>query len=255
MNYIFEVSWEVCNKVGGINTVLRSKAPHAVRAVADGYYLLGPWLDQNPEFEETKEAGSAEMVKALEERGLKVRIGRWAIAGRPKVVLVDFRGRSDTDKILFSYWKQFGVESLEGGWDYMEPVLFSTTCGEVIEAIHGAVVTENDRAVAHFHEWMCGGGLLYLKQNVPEIGTVFTTHATVLGRSMSGQGLNVYSPDIRIDPHADAKRFGVAAKHSMESACAREADAFTTVSEVTADEATIILGVRPSHVVFNGVDV
>ncbi|MCU0662427.1 MAG: alpha-glucan family phosphorylase [Myxococcota bacterium] len=255
MNYLFEVSWEVCNKVGGINTVLRSKAPHAVRAFADGYTLLGPWLDSNPEFEESKEESAAALVHTLAARGLKVRIGRWAIAGRPRVILVDFKGRGETDKILFSYWQQFGVESLEGGWDYIEPVLFSSTCGEVIEAIHEALVAENDRAVAHFHEWMCGGGLLYLKQNVPEIGTVFTTHATILGRSMSGQGLNVYSPDIRIDPSADSKRFGVSAKHSMESACAREADAFTTVSEVTADESEVILGVRPSHVVYNGVDV
>jgi phosphorylase/glycogen(starch) synthase len=255
MNYLFEVSWEVCNKVGGINTVLRSKAPHAARAFAEGYYLLGPWLDSNPEFEEEQDKHSARLAASLSERGLKVRFGRWAIPGRPKVVLVDFRGRNDVDKILFSYWQQFGVESLEGGWDYMEPVLFSTTCGEVIEGLHEVLASENDHTVAHFHEWMGGGGLLYLKQNVPEIGTVFTTHATVLGRSMSGHGLNVYSPNIHIDPSQDAKRFGVSAKHSMESACAREADAFTTVSEVTAEESEVILEVRPSHIVYNGVDV
>ncbi len=253
MKYLFEVSWEVCNLVGGIYTVLRSKTPQAIKEFGDNYFLLGPLLESNAEFIETDEPGWGPIRTALEAKGLFCRFGRWAIDGRPRVILVDFKDRGAPDKILFNYWQQFGVDSLSGGWDYTEPVIFSTTCGEVIEVIYDTIASEV-AAVAHFHEWMCGGGLLYLKKHAPEIGTVFTTHATILGRSMAGAGVDIYSNAGDIDPEVQAKSFGVHAKYSMETTCAREADSFTTVSSVTADEAAVILERRPHYIVCNGVD-
>jgi phosphorylase/glycogen(starch) synthase len=253
MKYLFEVSWEVCNLVGGIYTVLRSKAPQAVEEFGSNYYLLGPLLDNNSDFTATDEPGWKPLRRALENKGLHCRFGRWEVDGRPKVVLVDFKDRQSPDKILFNYWQQFGVDSLSGGWDYIEPVLFSTACGEVIEGIYDEIASEA-AAVAHFHEWMCGGGLLYLKKHAPEIGTVFTTHATVLGRSMASAGMDVYSAAGDIEVEQKAKSFGVYAKHSMEITCAREADSFTTVSPVTSDEAAAILERRPHYVVCNGLD-
>ncbi|MDD5306709.1 MAG: alpha-glucan family phosphorylase [Deltaproteobacteria bacterium] len=255
MKFVFEVSWEVCNKVGGIHTVITSKATHAVREYGDNYYLLGPLLDHNTDFEETDDAGYGPIRAELEKKGLSCRLGRWQIPGRPRVVLVDFRNRYDVSKLLYDYWQQSGVNSYSGGYDYVEPVVFSTACGEVVEAIHRAVVTENDGAVAHFHEWMCGAGLLHLKHKLPEIGTVFTTHATILGRSMAGSGVDIYAQKAGINPEEDAKAYGVAAKHSMEAASAREADCFTTVSGVTADEAAVVLGKAPDRIVFNGLDI
>lgn len=254
MKYLFEVSWEVCNLVGGIYTVLRSKAEEAVRAFGDNYFLLGPIRENNTDFVETDEEFFGKMRPHLEKRGLRFKLGRWEIDGRPRVILVDFQGHHNPEKILFSYWQQFGVDSMGSGWDYIEPVLFSTVCGEVIQAIHDEVLSENDTAVAHFHEWMCGGGLLHLKKTTPEIGTVFTTHATILGRAMAGAGVDIYSRNTGIDPLKDSKKFGVAAKWSMEAVCAREADVFTTVSQVTADEAEKFLLKRPSFAVFNGIN-
>ena len=254
MTYLFEVSWEVCNLVGGIYTVLRSKAPEALKAFGENYFLIGPLLEENADFVETDEPVYRPIRAALEAKDLRCRLGRWKIDGEPRVILVDFKNRHDAEKVLYNYWQQFGVDSMAGSWDYIEPVLFSTTCGEVIEAINDTVVEEHEQTVAHFHEWMCGGGLLYLRRNAPEIGTVFTTHATILGRSMAGSGINVYSGDRKINPEKDAKQFGVQAKYSMEAVCAREADSFTTVSQVTAEEAEAILGQRPHFAVFNGVD-
>ncbi|MCP4677943.1 MAG: alpha-glucan family phosphorylase [Deltaproteobacteria bacterium] len=256
MMYLFEVSWEVCNLVGGIYTVLRSKAPEVVKSFEDNYFLLGPLLEgNNADFLETDDPEWNPLQEALEKKGLHCRFGRWRIDGQPKVILVGFKDRYDPEKTLFNLWQQFGVDSMTGGWDYIEPVLFSTACGEVIETICETIVSEDDQIVAHFHEWMCGGGLLYLKKNTPEVGTVFTTHATILGRSMSGSGVNIYSESRQIDPETDAVEFGVLAKHSMESVCAREADCFTTVSDVTSEEAAVILSRRPHVVVANGIDV
>lgn len=256
MKYLFEVSWEVCNLVGGIHTVLRMKAPEAVNAYGDQYFLLGPIIDGvvPSEFVETDEPEWVAVRQSLEEKHLVCRLGRWKINGNPRVVLVDFRNRYNPEKVLFNYWQQFGVDSLSGGWDYIEPVLFSTACGEVIETIQDALNLETHQTVAHFHEWMSGGGLLYLKKNAPEIGTVFTTHATILGRVMAGAGLRIFSDEIHIDPLQDSKNFGVQAKYAMEATCAREADVFTTVSEVTADESQLMLKQKPHFVVYDGID-
>ena len=184
---LFEVSWEVCNKVGGIYAVVSSKALEAAALFGDNYYLLGPDLGNNAEFEETDEACWQELRAITARRNLACRFGRWDIPGRPKVILVGYRDRFNQGQLLFSLWNRYGIDSISGGWDYVEPVMFSTACGEVIEAAcQTLAVPASGPVLAHFHEWMCGGGLLYLKERAPKLGTVFTTHATMLGRSMAG---------------------------------------------------------------------
>lgn len=254
MKYLFEVSWEVCNMVGGIHTVIRSKAAQAVNTFGDNYFLLGPMQDNNLDFEETDDDVFSRIRPLLEEKGLHCKLGRWKIDGNPRVILVHFKDRYDSGKLLYQYWQRFGVNSMGSSWDYIEPVIFSTACGEVIETIHDGIITSGDTATAHFHEWMSGGGLLHLKKTTPEIGTVFTTHATVLGRSLCGAGVDIYAEDVQIDPAHEAGVYGVSAKASLESVCAREADIFTTVSNVTAEEATKMLGVRPHYAVYNGIN-
>ncbi len=253
---LFETSWEVCNKVGGIHTVLRTKAAHAVQEFGENYFLVGPLLPQNVEFEETDEACWRNLREPLAVKGFEFRFGRWAIPGRPKVILLKSDNHYDKDQILYRLWEQFGVDSIAGGWDYIEPVQFSTACGEVIHTLVKVLTRENKelRAVAQFHEWMTGAGLLYLKDKAPAIATVFTTHATVLGRSLMGNGRDLYGELDRISPVEEARNYNVIAKHSMEHVSAREADCFTTVSEITAREAHKILGRRPA-ITENGMDI
>lgn len=261
MNYglqhttLFEVSWEVCNKVGGIYSVVSSKALHAVDNFGENFYLLGPDLHNNAEFEETDEAVWEKIRPVLQHKDLKCRLGRWNIPGRPKAILVDAAGRYNTNQLLYEIWKLYGVDSLSGAWDYIEPVMFSYACGEVIAAIHQALIEpEKGRSVAQFHEWMCGAGLLAVKKLAPTIGTVFTTHATMLGRALAGSGVNIYRQMTRINPRQEAAKHNITAKCSMESISARQADCFTTVSHITADEATAFLGRTPDIVTPNGLD-
>ena len=174
---LFETSWEVCNKVGGIFSVVSSKAFEAVEQFGEDYFLLGPLLAENPGFEETDEHIWDSLKMAFVTRDLKCRLGRWNIPGRPKVVLVDFAKRYSSNQLLYDLWKSYGVDSLSGGWDYIEPVMFATACGAVISAVHETCVEPlGGRSVALFHEWMCGAGLLALKRLSPGVGTVFTTH-------------------------------------------------------------------------------
>ena len=250
----------MCNKVGGIYTVVATKARQAVERFGQNYFLLGPARDKNPGFIEASAEGEEGRLwetfrRAAALHNLKCRFGRWDIPGSPKAVLVDWKDRYNQNQILYDLWRDFGVDSLTGAWDYVEPVMFSMACGEAIAAFSQVIADENEgeRAVtAHFHEWMCGAGLLYLKKHAPSISTVFTTHATVLGRSMAGAGRDIYAEMDQINAAREAANFNVTAKCSMETAAAREADCFTTVSALTAHEAAAFLGRRPDLVTPNG---
>ena len=253
--HLFEVSWEVCNKVGGIYEVVASKARHAALSFNGDYFLLGPDTHHNTEFTETDEPFWDALRYALKDKDMQCRFGRWEIPGRPRVILVDAAGRYDANQLLRRLWEHFGVDSLSGGWDYIEPVLFSYACGEVIAVVHQVLSAQDkSHSVAHFHEWMCGAGILALKELAPSIGTVFTTHATVLGRSMAGSGVDIYARMTEISPAQEATRYNVTAKCSMESVSAREADIFTTVSGITAEEAHFFLGRSPDLITDNGLD-
>ncbi len=251
--YLFEVSWEVCNKVGGIYTVISSKVPMAVGTFGDNYYLLGPDLKTNPEFEETDEECWNRIREGTAIKDIPCRFGRWKIPGDPKVILVSFGKKLNKDQLLYELWESYGVESIAGGWDYVEPVMFSYTCGAVIETIFNLVVRPAEGvAVAQFHEWMCGAGLLFMKKRVPAVATVFTTHATILGRSLADSGVDIYAKMAHISPQKEAAEHNIMAKYSMEAAAAREADCFTTVSQITDTEAKNFLGRNADVIATNG---
>ena len=251
--WLFEISWEVCNKVGGIHTVISSKASEAVAAFEDRYVVIGPLLDRNPDFiPSAPPQDLAPALGRLAEKNISTSVGRWDIPGRPWAILVGFRDAFPAhDKLLFQLWNDFGVDSMTGGWDYIEPVLFSTASAMIVKEAHDDLEEMAD-VFAHFHEWMSGAGVLYLKKHAPGVCTVLTTHATMLGRAMSGSGVDIYERLEEIEPTQEAKVFGVTAKHSMESVSAREADCFTTVSDITRQEVSSLLGTNPAVVTVNG---
>ena len=244
--------------MGGIYTVLSTKAKTLVDRMGDDYITIGPWLlgdaDKDVPFDE--ESGFESFSEACRAIGLPVRIGRWRIPGRPLTILVEFSGLFERkDDLLSELWDDYGVDSIHGEWDYIEPVLFGLAAAQVIELWWEEFLAPQHRwGVAQFHEWMTGSGLLHLKGRVPSVGTIFTTHATMLGRAMSSLGI---SPDDGLGDRTAAElaeEHGVVAKHSLEGVCAREADVFTTVSEITAKEATLLHERRPNPVLPNGID-
>lgn len=256
--YIFEVSWEVCNMVGGIYTVLSSKASVIRAEYGDNYITIGPdvWKEthNNPYFIEDANLLSEWRQKAAL-KGLKFRVGRWAIASQPIAILIDFTPLfPQKDTIFASLWESFQLDSIHGPWNYVEPAMFGYAAGMVIESYYENFLTGYDQLIAHFHEWMTGTGVLYLKKNTPQIGTVFTTHATFLGRSIAGNKLPLYRDLQNYNPAVMANRFQIPAQQSLEQISAREADAFTTVSEITAKECKQFLGRTPDVITINGFD-
>jgi phosphorylase/glycogen(starch) synthase len=158
------------------------------------------------------------------------------------------------NEIFANLWTRYQLDSLTGTWDYTEPAMFGYAAGKVIESFYHFYLTYSDRIIAQFHEWMTGAGILYLEEHVPQMATVFTTHATVLGRSIAGNGFPLYEGLEKFDAAQEARRFHVLAKHSLEQCAAKFSDCFTTVSEITARECVSFLGVRPAVITPNGFD-
>jgi phosphorylase/glycogen(starch) synthase len=239
-DYLFEVSWEVCNKVGGIHTVIATKALSIVNELKNNYILIGPDLIKD-------ESGNSEFVedpklfyawrRQAESEGLMIKIGRWNINGYPIAILLNFSNSfQNKDKIFYELWDKYKLDSLSGQWDYVEPALFGYMAGKVIESFIKFNLTTKDRIIAQFHEWMTGTGLLYLKHTLPQVGTVFTTHATAVGRCLAGNNRPLYKNLRTYDAEEIAKEFNIVSKQSIEKLSAQQADAFTTVSEITAQE-------------------
>lgn len=254
---LFEVSWEVCNKIGGIHTVVGTKALTAIEQFGDDHYIvIGPDLvreGENLEFEDDPNLLKAWRQIAYAE-GLRIRVGRWkSVKGTPIAVLVNFSAiMGQKDEILAKLWEDYKVDSLSGQWDYVEPVLFGWAAGKVIESYVKHYNQPGKHAAAHFHEWMTASGGLYLRKERPSIATAFTTHATVVGRAIAGNGLPLYSGLDTFNGDEMARQFGVMAKHSIEKAAAHGMDAFSTVSEITKRECKALLDAEVSTVTPNG---
>jgi len=239
-DYIFEVSWEVCNKVGGIHTVISTKALSLVKEMKDHYITIGPdvWREsqEHPEFQEDTSLFPDWKENAAKE-GLRVRIGRWKIKGNPIAVVLDFTPFiQKKDDIFKELWESYKLDSISGQWDYIEPALFGYAAGKAIESFSRFYDLEEKNIISHFHEWQTGGGLLYLEKYLPTVGTVFTTHATTVGRSIAGNMQSLYSQLDLLNGDLKARELNVVAKHSLEKLAGTHADTFTTVSELTARE-------------------
>ncbi len=237
---LFEVSWEVCNKVGGIHTVVSTKAISVLNELKDNYILIGPdvWResDDHPEFIED-ESLYADWREHAASEGIMVRVGRWKISGSPIAVMLDFTPFfTRKDEIFSKLWESYKLDSISGQWDYIEPTLFGYAAGKTIESYIRYYGVAGKQVAAHFHEWMTGGGLLYLKEHQPQVGTVFTTHATAVGRAIAGNNQPLYSKMESYSGVAKAREFNLVSKNSLEMIAAREADAFTTVSDLTSRE-------------------
>ena len=254
-DYVFETSWEVCNKVGGIHTVIATKAPAIAKKFRSKYILIGPdiWQhNENKEFVENPELFKSWRTKAASE-GLRVRVGNWKIEGNPIVLLVDFSHyMSAKNEILRYYWDNYKLDSFSSPWDYVESVLFGYAVGKVIESFVKFNTASRENVICHFHEWMTGSALLYLEETMPKIGSVFTTHATVVGRAIAGNGYPLYNDMKNYNPEEMAYRFGVQHKHFLEKETTKVADCFTTVSEITAQEAQHFLSRKTDIITPNG---
>ena len=256
-NYIFESSWEVCNKVGGIYTVLSSRAKTLQDKIHDHLIFIGPdcWGEKkSPYFKEDQSLLSAWKTKATDE-GLNLKIGRWDIPGEPIAILVDFKPFfEEKDQIYTWLWENYQVDSLHAYGDYDEASMFSYAAAKVVESFYKHNLDKTQKVVYHANEWMCGLGALYINKVLPEIGTIFTTHATSIGRSIAGNNKPLYDYLFAYNGDQMSWELNMQSKHSIEKQTALHVDCFTTVSDITANECKELLDKSVDFVLPNGFD-
>ena len=255
-DYIFEVSWEVCHKVGGIYTVLSSHANVLGEQFPGRLFFIGPDLKVNDSDDFIEDDSLfPEWTAAFHKAGLSVRMGRWESAGNANALLVDFSSfYSQRNQIYTDAWNLFRVDSLHAYGDYDEASLFAYAAGRVVEVLVKECLPEKANVVYQAHEWMSGLGMLFLKNACPQVATVFTTHATSIGRSITSNGKELYRYFKGYNGDQMASELNMEAKHSVEKQSAWHADCFTTVSEFTNIECEQLLGKRADCVLPNGFD-
>jgi len=253
---LFEISWEVCNQVGGIYQVLRSKASAMRERWDDRYVLVGPLVPEMVEIEiepEPADGWLGDALAPLEAGGARLVHGRWLVSGRPRVVLLDHQLPPDRVEVIrHRLHRDHGIPPARGN-ELVDQVLgFGDAVRALLESVakHGGV----GRMIAHFHEWLAGTALLPLRGQGLPVATVFTTHATSVGRYLASSGEELYERLPHLDAAREATRFGIEAQHAIESRCARESDVFTTVSPITGEECECLLGRAPDLVTPNGLD-
>ena len=255
--YIFESSWEVCNKVGGIYTVLSTRAKTLQDKLTDKVLFVGPdfWAEKkNPLFKESKTLLSKWRKSALENDGLSLRVGRWQIPGEPIAILVDFKPFFGQKNDIFAWaWENYRVDSLHAYGDYDESLVFSWAAGKVVESYYKFFgLTAADNVVFQAHEWQTCLAALYINKYVPEVATLFTTHATTIGRSIAGNNKPLYDYLDQYNGDQMAAELNVQAKHSVEKQAAWNVDCFTTVSDITGRECAALLDKPADVILMNG---
>ena len=254
-DYIFESSWEVCNKVGGIYAVLSTRAKTLQEKLRDHVVFIGPdcWKEQESPYFREDETIFKEWRLAARETGLKIRVGRWSVPGEPIAVLVDFSQYfSKKNEIYGQLWEDFQVDSLHAYGDYDEASMFSYAAALVVGSYYDYYLSDKHKVVYHGNEWMTGLGLLYIRKHYPQIATIFTTHATSIGRSIAGNNKPLYDYLFAYNGDQMAGELNMQSKHSIEKQTAHHVDCFTTVSDITARECKELLDKPVDVVLPNG---
>ena len=244
--YIFETSWEVCNRVGGIYTVLSTRAASMQKEHKDKVVFFGPDFGDhsNLTFKESKT-----LLKGWRPKG--VRVGRWQVPGKPIAVLLKWDELwAEKDQIFGHMWERFGIQSHAAYGDYDESCLFAYAVGQVAESLYKHL--DMPTTVMHCNEWQTAFTILYLREHCPAIGTLFTTHATSIGRSIAGNGKPLYDCFDAFQGDQMAQELNMVSKHSAEKKAAHLCDCFTTVSDLTARECKQLLDKPVDIVTPNG---
>lgn len=256
---LFEIAWEVCNQVGGIYTVIRSKVPAMVEEWGDNYCLIGPYFaaTANIEFEQQDDDDSifSQNAKNLRDQGLNVYYGRWLVTGRPRIILIDFKPVLDKiDKLKYQLWENHKISTINCEPLVNDVIAFGEVVRHFLSDFSNTFCKKKD-CIAHFHEWMASSGLPQLRKDNAPVATVFTTHATMLGRYIAGNVSNFYENLHTYNWEQKAKEYGIEAQAGIERQSAQLCHVLTTVSDVTAKECQVFFGRSCDLILPNGLNI
>lgn len=258
-NWLIETAWEVCNQVGGIYTVIKSKVPSTTTKWGDNYFLLGPYIPSQASttFESIKDYNDpiGQVVRQMNEDGFDVYYGRWLITGKPKVVL--FNPNSVMHKLgVYKYliWEHHNID-LPDNDELLNQVVSFGMQATVFLKLFSKTEHKKEGIIAHFHEWMAGIPIPEIRRENLPIKTVFTTHATLLGRYLAMNDSDFYNHLTQYDWEKESIHFNILDKVKIERAAAHGSHIFSTVSEITGKECQYLLGRVPDSILPNGLSI
>ncbi len=256
--FIFETAWEVCNQVGGIYTVIRSKTPAMTSLYGSNFMLIGPYVGKEIEAEldrtQVRNDIISNTVKRINKKGIIIHDAVWLITGRPRVLLFDIKASShNIEELKFDLWAKLKVETRQGNPLIDDAISFGYLVKNFLTSL--ARSKSAPPIIAHFHEWQASVPILYLKSEKAPVKTIFTTHATILGRYLAYNSPHFYDHLPFFDVVKEAKHFGIYPEFIIERYSAKMADKFTTVSEVTGNESTHILKRKVNQILPNGLNI
>jgi glycogen(starch) synthase len=257
---LLEAAWEVCNQVGGIYTVIRSKAPAMMENWNGQYCMIGPYLNKHIQAELEPLEDSADVfglaAANLKKKGYDVVYAEWLVTGKPRVVLLNPNAIKEKTLQVVKYllWKNHQVSTPEKNELIDQVIGFAYLTKLFIDELV-KVTGENQKILAHFHEWMAGLPILDIKREQMPVKTIFTTHATQLGRHLAINSPLFYAHLPFFKWEEEAGKFGIETEAAIEYSCAQQCDVMTTVSEVTARECKHILRRVPDFILPNGLNI
>jgi glycogen(starch) synthase len=257
---LLEIAWEVLNQVGGIYTVIRSKVPTVIPKWGNNYCLLGPYMSANvtAEFEPEEPLNNdpiGRAVRRMREKGYGVHYGVWLVSGRPKAVLFDLGSvMHKLGEIKYLLWENHGISTPSDDHLLNDVLAFGELVKLFLTELAEETKDSNKQIIAHFHEWMAASGIPGLRKDRVNVKTIFTTHATLLGRYLAMNDPQFYDHLSFMDWQKEARHFNIEANVMIERAAAHGSHVFSTVSEVTATECRQLLGRNPDVILPNGIN-
>ncbi|KAG8225796.1 hypothetical protein J437_LFUL005603 [Ladona fulva] len=253
--------------VGGIYTVIRSKAYVSTEEMGEHYCLLGPYKEHcaRTEVEEGEFSPMSPLniaVRKIRDKGFKVHTGTWLVDGNPQIILFDIGSATwKLDDFKSELWETSHIGIPSGDLETNDAIVLGYMVADFIGEFHKAAnnmrsgMDEPPHIVAHFHEWQAGVGLIGLRTRHTDVATVFTTHATLLGRYLCAGNTDFYNNLAKFKVDEEAGRRQIYHRYCLERAATHLAHVFTTVSEITGFEAEHLLKRRPDIITPNGLNV
>ena len=238
--------------------MLKTKTAVTVEEYGQNYCLIGPYVHRKAPLEiEVIEPScpiAMSIVKRMRESGVRIICGKWLVQGSPNVMLFDLGSVSHRlNEWKADLWEKASVPSPSHDIEANDAILFGyLTAWFLGEFIYSSPT--NLPVIAHFHEWMSGVGAILLRKRCIRLATIFTTHATLLGRYLCSGNVDFYNNLKRFNEDEEAGKRGIYHRYCLERAAAHCANVFTTVSHITAYEAQHLLKRKPDGVTPNGLN-
>lgn len=226
----------------------------------ENYFLVGPYfpdkarLDFRP-IREPEECALSATLASLRSQGYEVHFGYWLLEdSRPFVILINpYIDGDKLNEVKDKLWCHHQISTIVQD-DLVDQIL---GFGEGVRLFLSEYISRTDvnrDVIAHYHEWLSASSIPELVREKVRLATIFTAHATVLGRYLAPNETHYLDKLSTFDWQAKSQQYGVESKATIERAAARNTNVLIANSDVTAQECTVFFERSCDAIIHNGVN-